>query len=268
MLAGLFIALCNLTGLKKQSWRGLYNTLARRYEGSDWTFMNYGYVCSDGATLALDTADEPNRNCIQLYHHVASAVDLTDRIIVEVGSGRGGGASFVKRYLGPARLIGIDLSPNAVELCCRIHRVDGLEFRTGDAEHLPLDNSSVDAVINVESSHCYPSFDAFLAEVWRVLRPGGHFLYADFRDRRALEGWRNSVKRSGLVLLRETDITNNVLAALDRDNAHKQDFIDRAVPRLLHSAFNDFAGMRGTVIFNGFADRSLVYSSFVLQKSG
>jgi ubiquinone/menaquinone biosynthesis C-methylase UbiE len=43
----------------------------------------------------------------------------------------------------------------------------------GDAENLPFPQVSFDAVINVESAHCYGSIERFLAEVHRVLRPGG-----------------------------------------------------------------------------------------------
>ena len=46
---------------------------------------------------------------------------------------------------------------------------------------MPFPVSSFDAVVNIESSHCYESMDAFLAEVCRVLRPGGRFFFADLR---------------------------------------------------------------------------------------
>ena len=144
--------------------------------------------------------------------------------------------------------------------------MEGLEFRVGDAENLPLEDASVDAVINVESSHCYPVFEKFVAEVHRVLRPGGHFLYADFRDRASLESWRKSLSDSGLSLLRETDITGNVLNALDRDNERKLAFINRVVPKPLRPSINDFAGMRGTPIYDGFQGGRLVYMSFVLSR--
>jgi len=58
--------------------------------------------------------------------------------------------------------------------------ISNLEFRTGDASNLPVENESVDLVVNVESSHCYPDFTAFIREVERVLKPGGHFMYTDF----------------------------------------------------------------------------------------
>ena len=97
---------------KRLLWRSWYQFLARRYRDRQWTFMNYGHRPPHGAVpLALAPEDEPDRSCIQLYHLVAGAVDLTGREVLEVGSGRGGGASFVARYLRPSRVLGVDVSP-------------------------------------------------------------------------------------------------------------------------------------------------------------
>ena len=59
----------------------------------------------------------------------------------------------------------------------------------GNAESLPFPDESFDAVINVEASHAYPHFDRFLPELTRVLRPRGHFLYADFRGFLEFDDW-------------------------------------------------------------------------------
>jgi SAM-dependent methyltransferase len=267
MLGRAFVALCSIPGLKKRLWRALYDYLARSQRSDEWTFMNYGYAAADRITLPLEPSDERDRHCIQLYHHVSGGLSLEQQTVVEVGCGRGGGASFTRRYLRPAQMIGVDLSRNAVALCRQRHQMEGLEFRVGDAENLPLDDASVDAVINVESSHCYPSFDRFVTEVFRVLRPGGHFLYADFRDRANVDAWRLSLKSHGFSLIRETDITRNVLLGLDRDNERKLTFINRIVPKLLRPTFNAFAGMQGTVMYEGFRTGQLAYMSFMLRKA-
>jgi len=252
---------------KKALWRAWYQYLAASQRAPEWTFMNYGYVGPGSEALNLEEKDQGDRNWIQLYHHVAGGVDIQGLSVLEVGSGRGGGASFIKRYGNAARVTGVDLSANAVEFSRAMHQVDGLEFRIGDADHLPFDDGSFDAVVNVESSHCYPSFEKFLSEVRRVLRPSGHFLYADFRGRAEIETWRNALRDSGLAVLRETDITSNVLASLDRDNDRKLDLIHRLIPRVLRPSFLDFAAVRGSAIYEAFQSGRLVYISFVLLKS-
>src|ERR1700752_4130464 len=101
--------------------------------------MNYGFVPPPGAEpLVLRSDDEPDRYWIQLYHQVAGAIALTGRSVLEVGSGRGGGASYVARYLGPRSLVGVDVSNSAVALCKERHHAPGLSFRQGDAEQLPF----------------------------------------------------------------------------------------------------------------------------------
>jgi len=267
MLGRVFIALCRVPVLKKALWRAWYQYLAASQRAPEWTFMNYGYVGPGSEALNLEEKDQEDRNWILLYHHVASGVDLQGLSVLEVGSGRGGGASFTRRYGNAARVTGVDLSANAVEFSRAMHQMDGLEFRIGDAEHLPFDDRCFDAVVNVESSHCYPSFEKFVSEVCRVLRPGGHFLHADFRGRGEVETWRSALRSSCFTILRETDITPNVLAALDWDNDRKLDLIHRLIPRVLRPSFLDFAAVRGSAIYEAFQSGKLVYISFVLLKS-
>ena len=82
----------------------------------------------------------------------------------------------------------------------------GLAFVCGDAQSMPFP-ASFDAVVNIESSHCYESMDAFLAEVCRVLRPGGQFFFADLRSVDGVETLREQFDACGLTLEKETDIT-------------------------------------------------------------
>src|SRR5262249_42507038 len=88
-------------------------------------------------------------------------------------------------------------------------------FDEGDAEHLPFFAESFDAVINVESSHSYPNVFAFYAEVLRVLRPGGCFLYADVFPAGLPNDCLRYMSRIGFKIERETDITTNVLLSCD-----------------------------------------------------
>ena len=124
---------------KRFVWRRWYQYLAG-YKVSDWRFMNYGYAAgrSRRAALELQGDDEPDRYAIQLYHRVAGAVELRGRDVLEVGSGRGGGASFVKRYHEPRQMTGVDFSARAIRYCRKQHHLEGLSFVHGDAEALPL----------------------------------------------------------------------------------------------------------------------------------
>lgn len=255
--------------LRRLLWRWWYGRLAKRYTGSDWTFMNYGFVPpSSEAVLALEPSDQPDRLCIQLYHRVASAANLAGQNVLEVGSGRGGGASFVARYHHPRQITGIDFSPQAVALCQQRHAgVPNLTFAVGDAEHLPFPDASFDAVINVESSHCYGHVDRFFAEAVRVLRPGGWFLYTDFRAAADVPAWHATLAaQPGWTQVAHEDITAAVATALEADDARKRKLIADFIPPAFQHLFGEFAGLVGGQMHTGFRARETLYHRFAFRK--
>jgi SAM-dependent methyltransferase len=71
-------------------------------------------------------------------------------------------------------------------------------------------------VINVEASHAYPRLPRFLAEVARVLRPGGHFLYADVRGRSEFPGWEAALAGTPMRQVSPRVINASVLRSLDK----------------------------------------------------
>ena len=249
---------------KRLLWRGWYQFLAVRYRDPHWTFMNYGYRSPEVPAPPLDAGDEPDRSCIQLYDVVARGAPLAGRDLLEVGCGRGGGAAYVARALGPRRVVGVNLSAGAIALCRGRFHQPNLSFEVGDAEQLPFQDGTFDAVLNVESSHCYGHFDRFLREVRRVLRPGGHFLYADFRPAEEIAGWRASLAAAGFNIAAECDLGPGVVSALDADDAGKQDLIGRLIDRPLLGIFREFAGLRGTAVNDALRRGDFGYRAFVL----
>lgn len=258
--------------LRRDVNRIFYNALAQMDRAGAVTFMDYGYVETEqdaeqhAPVLLLDPADEPNRCCLQLYHRVARAVDLRGQDVLEVGSGRGGGASFVKRYLGPRTMTGVDYSEKAVAFCQQHYHVEGLRYLHGDAENLPLQNEQFDTVINVESSHCYGSMERFLAEVRRVLKPGGHLLWADHRLADKIAGVKASMRSAGFKALEEEVISPGVLKSMLIQGQRNRDLIDRHVPGFARQIFYHFSGVEGTHIYNQIASGELVYLRMVLHR--
>jgi ubiquinone/menaquinone biosynthesis C-methylase UbiE len=269
MLIKVFLALSRISPyLKRLLWRQWYQFLAGHYQTKDWSFMNYGYepLIDQADRLKLDEADESNRYFIQLYHHVASAVDLTNLNVLEIGSGRGGGASYIKRYLKPKAMIGVDFSEKAIQFCNYTHDLDGLSFIKGDAESLSFDAARFDVVINIESSHCYGSMETFLAHAKRVLRHDGYLLYADFRNNNEVEILHRQMEKSGMKILKREDITPNVVRSLDLDNQRKLLLIRAFFQNWLLKTFQEFASVKGSKIYAGFQSGTMIYLHYVLQK--
>lgn len=228
-------------------------------------FMNYGYSSPD-QKLDLSAEDEPNRYSAQLYHHLAAAVDLEGKSLLEVGSGRGGGLSFIARHFPLKSTMGVDLNARAAKFCNKHYKLDNMKFMQGDAQKLDISNESYDVVLNVESSHRYPDMAAFLSEVKRILKPGGYFLFTDFRYDYEMEELNNDLDKAGLKKIKEELITEKVVKALDLDDGRRRKLVRMLAPKFLHKIALNFAGAKGTETYNYFAEKKYEYFSYIFQK--
>lgn len=228
--------------------------------------MNYGY--SDGRLdrdLALPSADAAERYSAQLYHAVASQAPLQGRRLLDVGSGRGGGAAHMHTCFAPAVTVGCDIAAQAVRFCRKVHGgIDGLSFVRADAATLPFPAASFDVVTNVESAHCYPDRAAFFAEVRRVLAPGGSLLFADFTPPRrhpaeARADLAADLAGAGFGGVEIADITDAILRGLDADDARRRREIDRRFPFGLRTFARLWAGTKGSWIYRDFAEGRRAY---------
>jgi ubiquinone/menaquinone biosynthesis C-methylase UbiE len=99
--------------------------------------------------------------------------------ILDVGCGTGINILEAARVLGPCRrLVGVDLAPGMVEEARRKASLMGVPatFMVGDAERLELEDASFDLVICNSVYHWFPDRQRAIAELARVLRPGGKVL--------------------------------------------------------------------------------------------
>lgn len=231
------------------------------------TFMNYGYQSLNGDKfLRLKRFDEKNRYCIQLYDHVINKIDLQDKDIAEVGSGRGGGASYISRYYKPKSYTGLDISGSVINFCNGYYKVQGLSFVKGIAEKQPFQSNCFDIVLNIESARCYNSLITFFREVYRVLKPKGYFLFADMIKKGETKEIRNKLVECGFKIRQNKNITKNIIASLDKDTKRRESLIDEKIPGFLKNLFVHFAAIQGTERYDGFANGKYEYWSYVLQR--
>lgn len=79
------------------------------------------------------------------------------------------------------KLIGIDSSPEMLEQArLRLTGVPKTELRLGEAEYLPMKNQEIDTAVMSMVLHHIPQPKRSIAEVYRVIRPGGQFILSDF----------------------------------------------------------------------------------------
>lgn len=243
-----------------------YPFITRRWRQEDITFLNWGYEEDPPMGLPLSSEDEPNRYCIQLYHRTATQAELAGKQVLEVSSGHGGGAAYLMRTVQPKSYTGLDFNPEGVKFAQERHRVPGLEFLHGNAECLPFPDDSFDAVINVEASHAYPHFDRFLSEMVRVLRPGGHFLYADFRGYLEYASWSAALAAMPMRMISSREINAEVLRGMEANAARYLGLVTRDVPKLLRPFGRVFTGQPGTLAYRELQRGKLSYRMYHFVK--
>lgn len=98
--------------------------------------------------------------------------------VLEIGVGTGRNLEY---YSPEIHLTGLDLSPEALEIGRRRARSlkRDVDLRIGDAQNLNLPDGSFDTVVSTLTMCSIPDYRAALAEVLRVLRPGGHLVMVE-----------------------------------------------------------------------------------------
>lgn len=153
----------------------------------------------DAVALILGESYHPGG--LDLTRRLARALDLRPgQRVLDVASGPGATAFLLASEFGVA-VEGVDLGQQSVAGANAKAAANGLEdrlrFTVGDAERLPLDDGSVDAVV-CECAFCtFPDKATAAAEMARVLRPGGRIGITDValdpsrlhEELKTLAGW-------------------------------------------------------------------------------
>lgn len=110
-----------------------------------------------------------------------AAVQSGERVL-DIASGTGDVALMVAPQAAPAEVVGSDINADmlAVAETKRPKTVTNLRWAEADATRLPFPDNSFEVVICSYAGRGFPSWEAVLAEVHRVLVPGGRFLTLDF----------------------------------------------------------------------------------------
>lgn len=137
---------------------------------------------NDPATVAAEYADEHGllgRRSAYRYATgpdapelaFAAVAEVRPGTVLEVGCGPGEASERIRRELG-SEVVAIDISPRMVELA----RARGVDARLGDVQALDLPDASADCALAAWMLYHVPDVDRALAELARVLRPGGRLV--------------------------------------------------------------------------------------------
>lgn len=147
--------------------------------------------------------------------------------VIDLGSGAGNDCFIARNETGEdGRVIGIDFTSaminkaraNASEL-----GFSNVEFRQGDIENIPLSDNMADVVVSNCVLNLVPDKDRVFKEIFRVLKPGGHFSISDVvlvgelpenlrKDAEMYAGCVSGAiqKDTYLALIKENDFSNMI----------------------------------------------------------
>jgi SAM-dependent methyltransferase len=94
--------------------------------------------------------------------------------VLDVAAGEGYGAALLGQVA--RSVVGVEISAEAVTHAAASYRGPNVRFLGGDARGLPLVDACVDAVVSFETIEHFCEHDRFVAEIRRVLRPGGRLV--------------------------------------------------------------------------------------------
>jgi arsenite methyltransferase len=102
---------------------------------------------------------------------------------VDLGSGAGNDVFITRRIVGESgKVIGIDMTEEMIKKAIENNLKLGytnVEFRLGEIEKMPVPDNEADVVISNCVLNLVPSKEKAFSEIYRILKPGGHFCISD-----------------------------------------------------------------------------------------
>jgi arsenite methyltransferase len=107
----------------------------------------------------------------------------TGDVVIDLGSGAGNDAFIARAEVGESgRVIGIDFTPAMIEKA-RANAAklgfNNVTFRQGDIDDMPVAANTADVIVSNCVLNLVPNKDRVMGEIFRVLKPGGHFSISD-----------------------------------------------------------------------------------------
>lgn len=219
----------------------LHKNIIEKYNEVYFTTKDFYWVIfmNDGFTPLDSEAYPTSKNCLELegihkmwkyqsYLYIEllnqAGIDTIQPLgnLLDIGCGRGGGASVYEKYFNFDHVVGMDLNPNQIDFCNRVH--SNIQFDQGSAMELPYDQNSFDIITNVESAGYYVDYESFLRGLNKILKVNGLFLCADTGDQNRVDYIKEIYPHYGFEVRKHIDITKNVSVACAIEKYRMMDY--------------------------------------------
>ncbi len=104
-------------------------------------------------------------------------------VVVDLGSGAGNDCFIARHETGETgKVIGVDFTPAMIDKArsnAEVRGFNNVEFRQGDIESMPITANTADVIVSNCVLNLVPNKDAVIKDIYRVLKPGGHFSISD-----------------------------------------------------------------------------------------
>jgi ubiquinone/menaquinone biosynthesis C-methylase UbiE len=121
-----------------------------------------------------------------LSRYLTTLEVVKGKVVLDLASGAGYGTHMIAQQA--KKVYGIDYSADAVAYAQKHYGAKNIEYKVGDAHEIPLPDDSVDVVVSLETIEHLQKPAKFVAEVKRILRPGGQFIVSTPNDDEFIEG--------------------------------------------------------------------------------
>jgi SAM-dependent methyltransferase/uncharacterized protein YbaR (Trm112 family) len=226
-------------------------------------FINWGY-----AEARDQAAGNPkggvNEQSLKLLREIMDGIEVQGKDVLEVACGRGGNIRALCKSYRPRIAAGLDLTEANVAFCHSSNRYENAFFCIGDAEALPVSDECFDLVLNIEASDLYPQINRFYDEVFRVLKPGGLFVYADDLDVNKFDEGIRYLESLGFEAIVKRDISQHVLLASDLSRMNRLVALDGALED--EGAIKWTMGVPGTPLYDDMRTGKRKYQILHLHK--
>lgn len=103
--------------------------------------------------------------------------------VIDLGSGAGNDAFIARRFVGDkGKVVGIDFTPamiNKARANAEKLALNNVEFRLGDIDDMPVTSNYANVIVSNCVLNLVPNKYKVISEIFRVLKPGGHFSISD-----------------------------------------------------------------------------------------